>query len=244
MVYKQVNDQPAFSRPINSPPLDMNPNTLYVNSFAERPAYGYFTSNKISLYKWNFGRANNELFSLMIPYYLVPGTTDNITVPFSSFKPIVLQGWDWLKDRLVKSVPVTIPMTSAPDPYNYKFPIFDMNNGNQSFLSINDMENMPKAFNSEPNKVYNVIAGQKIRTYISPYLSKVQNTDMNDIPLEFSTATISLSQNLNSPISFTNTLNSLNISNLEKAYDVETADIFGTVKYNGKWLGIRLIVNL
>lgn len=244
MVYKQVNTQPAFTRPTNSIPLNMNPNIVYINPFAEKPAYGYFTNNKISLYKWNFGRANSELFSLMIPYYLVPGTTDDITVSSSAFKPLVTQGWDWLKQRLVNSVPAPAPLTVAADPYNYKFPIFDLNNGKQSFLSINDMENMPKAFNSETNKVYNVIAGQKIRTYISPYLSRVQNTDMIDIPLDFSTATISLSQNFSSPISISNTLNSLNISNLESSYKVEQADIFGTVKHNGQWLGIRLIVKL
>ncbi len=67
---------------------------------------------------------------------------------------------------------------------------------------------------------------------------------MIDIPLDFSTATISLSQNFSSPISISNTLNSLNISNLESSYTVEQADIFGTVKHNGRWLGIRLIIKL
>ncbi len=244
MVYKQIDTQPSFTRPANSPPLNMNPNILYINPFAEKPAYGYFASNKISLYKWKFGRVNTELFSLMIPYYLVPGTTEDVTIPFSTFKPLVMIGWDKLKDRLVKSVPGVGPIIVPADPFNYKFPVFDIETGTQSFLSINDMEKMPKAFNTEPNKVYSVIAGQKIRTYISPYYTRELNTDIIDIPLEFSTANIKLSYNLNSPISISNTLNSLNIDNLEDSYDIEEADIFGTVKYDGKWLGVRFIVKV
>lgn len=63
---------------------------------------------------------------------------------------------------------------------------------------------------------------------------------MIDEFLDFSTATITLSQNLNTPLSITKTLNSIGVKDLDDSFIVEEADIFGTVKHNGRWLGIRI----
>ena len=236
IVYKQTNSIPQISRPANQSPTIYSPYTI--NPY-DAPVNGWFTPTAASLYTWKFSKSNNELFSIVIPDFLIPPSNE-VTISSSAFKPLVQAGWNKLKSILTQSVPIS----SSGNASNFKFPVYDISDGSKKYLSINDMENLPKAFNSAPSTYQQIAAGQKIRSFISPYERTEYNTDIIDIPLDFSTATISLSQNLNSPLSFNNTLNSLGVNNLDSSYEVEKADIFGTVKHNGRWLGIRIHVNI
>lgn len=238
IVYKQTNAIPQISRPTQEIPTILNPYTINPN---EVPVNGAWLSSKYaSLYSWKLVTGDNELFTIVLPEFLFPPSSNDVTVSSSDLKPLVITAWNKLKATLTRSV----PMSASGDPNNFKFPVYDIRDGGVKYLSINDMEKIPKALNSAPAIYQQISAGQKIRTYIGPYEKVVYNTDIIDIPLEFSTATISLSQNLNSPLSISNTFNSLGLSGLDNSYDVEMADVFGSVKYNGRWLGIRIRVNI
>jgi hypothetical protein len=103
-----------------------------------------------------------------------------------------------------------------------------------------EMEAMTKALPSAPNPFQQFILGNHIHTYLGPRQERRQNEDKIDFDLDFSTATLKLSLDPNSPISIRTVLNSLSLSNLDDKYEVEYAHVYGTVKYNGKWLGIML----
>ncbi len=237
MVYKQANAIPSFSRPQNEPPVFASPYSI--NPY-DPPANGWFTQNYASLYEWHFAESSQELFSIVIPQYLLPLTEEDKSIPSSEFKPLILEGWRKLKQILQRSV----PMSASGDPDNYPFPVHDINTGRTRTLSINQMETMPKAFNSVPSARQMLFPGQKIRTYLSPYYERKKNVKKIEFDLDFSTATVKLNYNLASPLSVKSVLNSLEISDLDNSYEVEDADVFGTVKYNGRWLGIRLIVQV
>ncbi|MFA6276087.1 MAG: hypothetical protein WC622_05015 [Pedobacter sp.] len=235
IVYKQTHTIPQISLP--SSEIQSLPNPYFVNPY-QAPSNGWWTTASYSsLYSWHFANDNNELLAIVLPSYLTP-TSSNITLSSSQLKSYVIDSWNKLKSALVKSV----PMSASGDPYNFKFPIHDIKDGVTRLFSINDMEKLPKTVNSAPTTYQQISFGDKIRNYIGPYEKIEYNTDIVDIPLDFSTATISLSQNPNSPLSVKNTLNSLGISNWDDGFDVEAADVYGTVKYNGRWLGIRIKV--
>lgn len=237
IVYKQPDAIPILTRPDNN--FFPVPNPYMVNPY-DVPANGWFTPSYATLYSWKFAKSNNEIFSIVVPDFLVPPTDNDVTISSSAFKPIVQAGWSKLKDALTRSV----PMSSSGDPNNYKFPVFDVTDGSLAHLSINDIENMPKVFNSGPTTYQQIVAGEKIRTYLSPFERTEYNTDIIDIPLDFSTAYVSFTQNINSPLDINNFLNSQNLKAMMPSYEVEKADIFGSVKYNGRWLGIRIHVKI
>jgi hypothetical protein len=237
IVYEQANDIPQITRPGNQPVINLG--NSYISPF-EAPAYGWFTSNVTTAYKWHFAHANQNLFSIEVPYYLVPNADNNLVIPLSQFKSLVNSGIDALNRKWGSSV----PMSASNDPQNYKFPVYDISDGSITYLSINDIKKFPKSFHSEPESYNNSFSGGKFRTYLSPFEQVETNTDIIDIPLDFSTATISLNSNLNSPLSIGSVFNSLGVSGLDNSYKVLEADIYGTVKHNGRWLGIRTHVIL
>ncbi|MFM6953573.1 MAG: hypothetical protein ACKOWL_01145, partial [Sphingobacteriaceae bacterium] len=136
----------------------------------------------------------------------------------------------------------SVPMAPLGDPATFKFPSHDIKTGETHYYTIAEMEAMTKALPSAPNPFQQFVVGNRIHTYLGPRQERRQNEDKIDFDLDFSTATLTLSLNPNSPISIRTVLNSLSLSNLDDKYEVEYAHVYGTVKYNGKWLGILLKV--
>lgn len=236
IVYKQKNAFPSFSRPANELPVTFSP--YYINPY-EAPANGWFTTDKAGLYSWHYAKSDNELFAIMIPEFLVPPTFGNLNLKSSDLKPLIKSGWDEFKKILLKSV----PMAPLGDPDTFKFPIHDIKTGQINYYTITEMDGMTKALPSTPDPFQQLIVGNQIHTFLGPLQVRRQNEDKIDFDLDFSTATLTLSLNPNSPLSIRTVLNSLSLSNLDDQYEVETADVYGTVKHGGKWLGIRLSVH-
>jgi hypothetical protein len=236
IVYKEANPLPTFSRPANELPVTFSP--YYINPY-NAPTNGWFSTDKAGLYSWHYAKSDNELFAIMIPQFLLPPTFGDVNLKSSDLKPLIKSGWDELKKVLIKSV----PLAPVGDPDTFKFPIRDIKTGETHYYTIAEMEVMTKALPSAPNPFQQFVIGNRIHNYLGPRQERRQNEDKIDFDLDFSTATISLSLNPNSPLSIRTVLNSLSLSNLDNQYEVETADVFGTVKHGGKWLGIRLSVN-
>lgn len=237
IVYKQKNLIPSFSRPAGEAPVIYSP--YWVNPY-DNPIGGWFSQTKAGLFQWHYAKSNNELFSIIIPDFLLPPTTDDATLKSSDLKNLIPQAWDHLKQILVQSV----PLAPLGDPATYKFPVHDIITGETKFYTIAEIEKMTKSLPSAPSAIEQLTLGKKIRNYLGPRQERKQNVEMIDYDLDFSTATISLSYNINSPISVSRVLNSLALSDFDNYFDVEEADVFGTVKHNGKWLGIRLAVTV
>ncbi|WAC40452.1 hypothetical protein [Pedobacter sp. SL55] len=203
------------------------------------------SGKRYNLYGWNMKRGSNEVFTIMFPGWLVPFQPDGYEVKSSLFKGLIKKGWNELKNILVKSAPPSGASITNNDPYNFKFPVYSLNgNGEVKYLSINDMENMPKSYTSNILRD-DVLKNSKINTFVSPYEQVSYNEDKIDIPLDFSTVQIKISTNpSNIALSASQIAKSLITEELTTSFEVKTAMVFGAVKYNGQWKGIRLKVKM
>ncbi|WEK18591.1 MAG: hypothetical protein P0Y49_17525 [Candidatus Pedobacter colombiensis] len=87
--------------------------------------------------------------------------------------------------------------------------------------------------------------GNKTTTFISPYEIKAYNTDMIDIPLDLSTVKFSFSTDPSKfSVSLTQIAKSLLTPQLIDSYKVKAASVFGAVRWNNQWKGIRLNVKM
>jgi hypothetical protein len=249
IAYSSAISVPKISLPnTDNPPSTGDPYLInpYENPYYAAPMWGSSQGSNgygYNLYGWHMKRGSNELFTVMIPGWLIPFKPDGLEVKSSAFKAALKFGWDKLKAILVKSAPPSIPSIINNDPYNYKFPIYELNGGGgKKYLSINDMEHIPKSFTSNISRT-DVLKDTKIHTFISPYEQVVYNDDSIDIPLDLSTVKITITSDpSNIALSATQILKSLLTEELATSFEVKTASIFGAAKYNGQWLGIRLKV--
>lgn len=242
IAYKSAISVPRISLPAGQQipnygePYLINP---YLDPYFASPVWT--TTNQIRnvLYGWNIRRGSNELFTIMIPAGLVPFKPDGINIKSSAFKGAIGAGWAALKEILMKSV----PMSASNDKENFKFPIHSLNgDGSVQYYSINEIENSPKSFTI---KSLTTLSDESIQTFISPYEKVVYNDNSIDIPLDFSTASITISTDPNNiALSAAQIAKSLLTKDLPKSFDVQTASIYGAVKYNNEWRAIRLKINM
>jgi|GEM_PF-2505876 len=223
----------------------------YLINPTENPFYGVpmFGSNdqyakRYNMYGWYMKRGNNEMFTISIPGGFVPFKYDgDVNIPSSKFKFAIDLGWNELKKALRKSAPATNSVTLMnPDPDNFKFPVYPLNgNGGVKYLSINDMENMPKSYQSPVSKTEFLSGDYKIHSIVSPYEVKVYNTDIIDIPLDLTSVPITLSTNVNNmALNVGQIAKSLLTDQLAKSYDVQAGTIVGAVKFNNAWRAVRI----
>ncbi len=242
IAYNSAKTLPAIILPDNEmlPPFG-SPYLVnyYKETYYATPWQRTEYNNRHNLYGFDIGVRKNELFTISIPGWLVPFHPDGVKVPAGIYKAAIKLSWTELKKILKKSAPPTnfVSLTNSyPD--NYKFPVYSLNKNQEGvirYLSINDMENMPKSYVSRINKS-DVLKDGKIQTFISPYEERVYNNDNIDIPLDVSTVDIKISTDVNK------VLKSLLTEELFDSFEVKAASVFGAVKYNGQWRGIRLNV--
>jgi len=247
--YVAPGNVPKISLPSNDLPPSIG--AYYLINPTENPYYGipapYIDAyaKRYNLYGFYVKRGSNEIFTIMIPGGFVPFKPDGYDIPSSKFKDAIYTGWGALKSVLQKSVPSPMPTTVNPNANSYKFPVYALNNnGEVKYLSINDMENLPKAYSSTIKRS-DVLDGNKIATFVSPYEVKAYNTDMIDIPLDLSTVKITLSTDpSNIALNAAQIAKSLLTEQLGEGYEVKGAAIFGAVRWNNQWKGIRLNVKM
>lgn len=247
--YVSPRSVPKISLPSN----DIAPSSgaYYLINPYEDPFYGVpaphisSAAKRYNLYGFYMKRGSNELFTIMIPGGLVPFKPDGLAVPSSKFKNAIHSGWNVLKKILEKSAPPSGPSLTNSNPTNFKFPIYPLNgNGAIKYLSINDMENMPKAYSSTIER-RDILDDNKIATFVSPYETTAYNTDMIDIPFDASSVDIKFSTDPSKPaFNFTQIAKSLLSEQLGEGYEVKGASIFGAVRWNNQWKGIRLNVKM
>ncbi|ARS39197.1 hypothetical protein CA265_05720 [Sphingobacteriaceae bacterium GW460-11-11-14-LB5] len=200
-------------------------------------------AKRYNLYGWYMKRGNNEIFTITIPGGILPiNNLEDVDLPSSVFKGIVQSGWNKLKGVLEKSAPSAGPSLYNPNASNYKFPVYPLNGyGEVKYLSINDMENMPKSFMKGISKTQFLNGDYKVYSIVSPQEIREYNTDMIDIPLEFSTVDINLSTNVNNlALDIGQAARSLVSDQLGKHYEVDKGTIIGAVKWDNQWRSIRL----
>lgn len=248
IAYKSAISVPKISLPNNdNPPSTGAPYLInpYENPYYASPMWSTTNSIRYNLYGWKLKRGSNELFTIAIPGWFIPFRPEGIDVKSSMFKGAVKAGWNELKKVLVKSAPPSGPSIINNNANNYKFPVYSLDgDGAIRWLSINDMENMPKSFNSTIIR-NDVLKDDKIQSFVSPYEVVTYNDDKIDIPLDFSTSSITISTNPSS-IAFSagQIAKSLLTEELITNFEVQGASVFGTVKYNNEWRGIRLKVRM
>lgn len=234
-----TNDIP----PSNGAPYLINPTE---NPYYATPMYGSNNAyaKRYNLYGWNISRGSNNLFTVMLPGWLVPFKPDGLEIPPAAYKAAINLGWTQMKQILRKSAPPTGVSINNSDPNNYKFPVHSLNSSEVKYLSINDMENMPKSYNANILRS-DVLKDDKINTFVSPYETRVYNSDIIDIPFDISTVNITLSTDpSNIALSLSQVANSLLTEELGTSYQVQGASIFGAAKYNNQWRSIRLKVKM
>ncbi|AOM79829.1 hypothetical protein [Pedobacter steynii] len=237
---------------ISLPNYDNPPSigAYYLINPTENPLYGIPApfidayAKRYNLYGFHMKRGSNEIFTIMIPGGFVPFKPDGYAIPSSKFKDAVHSGWNALKGVLQKSAPPVGPSLVNPDANNYKFPVYSLTTNEVKYLSINDMENMPKSYSSTIER-QDILDGNKIATFISPYEVKAYNTDMIDIPLDFSTVEFNFSTDPSKfAVNLTQIAKSLLTPQLADGYKVKAASVFAAVRWNNEWKGIRLYVKM
>jgi hypothetical protein len=222
----------------------------YIINPTENPFYGVpmWGSNdsyakRYNLYGWYMKRGNNEIFTISIPGGILPVShLEDLDLPSSIFKGAVQSGWNKLKDVLQKSAPASGPSLINPNANNYKFPVYPLNGyGEVKYLSINDMESMPKSFMRGINKTEFLNGDYNVYSIVSPHELREYNTDMIDIPLDFSTVDIKLSTTINNlAFDVKQAAKSLLSDQLGKHYEVDKGTIIGAVKWDNQWRSIRI----
>jgi hypothetical protein len=250
IAYNSTISVPKISLPnTDNPPSLGDPYLInpYEAPYYAAPMWGTKSGQgrRYNLYGWYMKRGSNEVFTVMFPGWIVPFKPDGYEVKSSIFKSYIGQGWNELKKILVKSAPPSGPSLLNSDPNNFKFPVYSLNgNGEVKYLSINDMENMPKS-NTSSIMRDDVLKDSKINTFVSPYEQVSYNDDKIDILLDFSTVQIKISTDpSNIALSASQVAKSLLTEELTTSFEVKTASVFGAVKYNGQWKGIRLKVKM
>jgi hypothetical protein len=229
--------------PSNGAPYLINPTE---NPYYATPMYGSNDpyAKRYNLYGWNLSRGSNNLFTVILPGWLVPFKPDGLEIPPAAYKLAINIGWTQMKTILRKSAPPTPPLIVNSSPDNYKFPVHSLNSSEVKYLSINEMENMPKSYNSNILRS-DVLKDNKINTFVSPYETRVYNSDIIDIPFDISTVTITISTDpSNIALSLSQIAKSMITEELGTSYEVEGASIFGAAKYNNQWRAIRLKVKM
>jgi len=214
------------------------------NPFYGVPMWGSGNSyaKRYNLYGWYMKRGDNEIFTVTIPGGLLPiNHLEDVDIPSSKFKFAINAGWAKLKEVLTRSAPSSGSLIS-PNASNYKFPIYPLNGyGEVKYLSINDMENMPKSYVGGISKTTYLNGDYNLYTIVSPQELREYNTDMIDIPLDFRMIEIKLSTNPNKlAFDIGQAAASLITDKLAKSYNVDKGTIIGAVKWDNQWRSIRL----